>query len=134
MLVPWNDRYATGIDEVDFEHRELVELVNRIHDTYVESNGGAPAIAALFGDLNRAIAAHFALEEHHMRAAGYRALPAHKADHERLLDDLRDMMDAHEAAGTRVDAAELGRALDAWFSVHFGTHDAKLFKAIGHHP
>ncbi len=133
MLLSWNDRYSTGIDEVDFEHRELVDLINRIYETYRAGDGGGDAVAALFGDLNKAISAHFALEEHHMRGAAYPGLAPHKADHERLLDDLRDMMEAQEATATRIEPDALGGTLDAWFSVHFRTHDARLFKAIGHH-
>ena len=31
-LLHWESRYSVGIAAVDHEHRELVELVNRLYD------------------------------------------------------------------------------------------------------
>ena len=31
-LLHWEKRYSVGIDAVDHEHRELVDLVNRLYD------------------------------------------------------------------------------------------------------
>ena len=59
-------------------------------------------------------------------------LAQHKVDHERLLDEIRDIMDDfddHETA-----SAQLGARLEAWFSRHFETHDACLHKSLGAHP
>jgi hemerythrin-like metal-binding protein len=131
-LLQWNDRYSVGVAAVDHEHRELIDLINRLHDR-LGSAGGRDAVSAFFGDLFRGISAHFALEETFMRQHGYDALAAHKADHERLLDDLRDLMEAYEEDGA-IDDATLAVRLDAWFSRHFETHDARLHRAFGTHP
>ena len=124
-LLQWENRYSVGIEAVDHEHRELVDLINRLHDK-ATVQGSKVAVLGFFGDLFKAISAHFALEERAMREARYSELGAHKQDHERLLDDLRDIMDSD--AGSEADARSeaLGSALDAWFSVHFATFDARL--------
>jgi len=57
----------------------------------------------------------------------------HKNDHERLLDEIRDIMEDFEASD-RFDEGKLAQRLDAWFSRHFETHDARLHKALGSHP
>lgn len=67
-----------------------------------------------------------------MREHRYDQLVQHKTDHERLLDEIRDIMDDFEDNETA--SAELSRRLDAWFSRHFETHDARLHKALGSHP
>ena len=126
MLIEWKDKYRTGIAEVDFEHRELIELLNRLHDEATRSVGAD--LECFFGDLLAAISAHFALEERTMREAGYPAYAAHKSDHERLLDDLRDIMESQQDASS---VGPLGAALDAWFTIHFATHDARLASTPG---
>jgi hemerythrin len=63
----------------------------------------------------------------------YDQLSQHKTDHERLLDDIRDIMDSDRSGGEPVQAA-LAERLDVWFSRHFETHDARLHKALGMHP
>ena len=81
------------------------------------------------GDLYKAISSHFALEERVMRERRYDALAEHKADHERLLDQLRDMMDA-QADGAILDDAQFGGQLAEWFAGHFRTHDARFHGSL----
>jgi hemerythrin len=129
-LLQWKEHYSVGVDAVDHEHKELIELINRLHDELM-AKGEKPSISAFFGDLFTGISAHFALEERFMRERGYDQLSQHKADHERLLDEIRDIMDDFE--DHEIASAELGARLDAWFSRHFETHDARLHKALGSH-
>ncbi|MCX7384773.1 MAG: hemerythrin domain-containing protein [Alphaproteobacteria bacterium] len=124
-LIVWRDDFNTGIAAVDHEHRELIGLINGIHaDLCV----GRTSADALLGHLHDAIAAHFALEERIMRVHAYGGYAPHKEDHERLLDDIRDIMDHHAA---RPDQARLGARLAAWFSHHFRTLDADLHRLLG---
>ena len=129
-LLQWKDNYSVGIDAVDHEHKELITLINRLHDE-LTAKGDAPSVGAFFGDLFTGISAHFALEEKFMRERRYDQLAQHKAEHERLLDEIRDIMDDFE--DHRAASAELSARLDAWFSRHFETHDARLHKALGSH-
>ena len=129
-LLQWKDQYSVGISAVDYEHKELIDLINRLHDELTAGDKKLSA-SAFFGDLFRGISAHFALEERFMRERHYDQLIQHKADHERLLDEIRDIMDEFEEREVASD--ELRARLDAWFSRHFETHDARLHKALGSH-
>ena len=131
-LLQWKDHYSVGIEAVDHEHKELIDLINRLHDE-LTAKGTVSSAEAFFGDLFMGISAHFALEERFMREHRYDQFPQHKADHERLLDEIRDIMD-EVAAEDKIDSAKLSTRLDAWFSRHFETHDARLHKALGSHP
>ncbi|MDO8874585.1 MAG: bacteriohemerythrin [Pseudolabrys sp.] len=131
-LLQWKDNYSVGIEAVDHEHKELIELINQLYGELM-AKGEPLTASAFFGDLIKAISAHFALEERFMRDHGYDQLPQHKEDHERLLDEIFGLMDEFE----RDDMAsreDLAARLDAWFSCHFETHDARLHKAFGPHP
>lgn len=129
-LLQWKDRYSVGIESVDYEHKELIDLINRLHDTWM-AKGAEPSVEGFFGDLFRGISAHFALEERFMRERGYDQLAVHKRDHERLLDEIRDIMDDFER--DEQSAEKLAARLEAWFARHFETHDAHLHKALGDH-
>jgi hemerythrin len=130
-LLHWEKRYSVGIEAVDHEHRELVDLVNRLHEQ-AKAQGSKVAVLGFFGDLYKAISAHFALEERFMREQGYDQLSQHKGDHERLLDEIRDIMEDYEVSDL-FNERLLAQRLDAWFSRHFETHDARLHRALGHH-
>jgi hemerythrin-like metal-binding protein len=130
-LLHWEDRYRVGVAAVDHEHRELIELINRLY-AEATAQGSRDAIANFFGDLFKAISSHFALEERLMRERGYDQLTQHKSDHERLLDELRDIMEDLESS-ERIDERLLADRLDAWFSRHFESHDARLHNVLGDH-
>ena len=93
-LVEWRKEFETGIPDVDFEHREIVELINELPSVLAADPSGM-ALQVL-GDINARIGAHFALEERHMRESAYAEYRDHKRDHDRLLDELRDLMDDFE--------------------------------------
>jgi hemerythrin len=130
-LLHWEGRYSVGVAAVDHEHKELIELINRLHEE-ATSRGSKDAVVNFFGDLFRAISAHFALEERLMRERVYDQLMQHKSDHERLLDELRDIMEDFEA-NDQFDEKLLAQRLDAWFSRHFETHDARLHNVLWDH-
>ncbi len=133
--IEWKENYSVGNAAVDHEHQELIDLVNRIEGAL--TSGQPPEeVRAVFGDLFRAISSHFALEERFMREHGYDQTDAHKAEHERLLDELRDLMDDYEAdpALGSVSAERLVDSVGDWFTGHFKTHDARLHARLGEHP
>jgi hemerythrin-like metal-binding protein len=127
----WRPEYSVGDPAVDHEHQELIDLVNQTADA-IEAGEGADRIDRSFGDLLRSVSSHFALEERQMREAAYDRLTEHKADHERLIDALRDIMDRAAVLPER-SSERLVATLDAWFADHFRTHDARLHRRLGPH-
>lgn len=128
-LLEWREEFRIGIEEVDHEHRTLIDAINALHEP-VNERSPPQAVADFLGELHALIAAHFALEEKAMRTGRYARYAEHKSDHERLLDELRETMDAydtHHELGT--DA--LRRTLNDWFGNHFRTHDAALHAREG---
>jgi len=129
-LIEWQKEFETGVAEVDHEHREMVELINELHEA-IGVNAPRETVSGFLGEVFAKISAHFALEETVMRKHEYDEYADHKADHEKLLDDLRDIMDDFEA-GTGTDYRKaLGTAVRDWFVNHFKTKDARLHKKLG---
>ncbi len=122
MLLAWDERYSIGIASVDYEHRELIRLINEAYER-ARRPSKDHTVAEALGAIHDRISAHFALEERLMREERYADYAAHKADHERLLEEIRDIMDEHEQ-GALFSEQALAERLGRWFSVHFQTHDA----------
>ena len=53
-LLHWEDRYSVGIAAVDHEHKELIELVNRLYDQ-ATARREKDAVIGFFGDLFKAV-------------------------------------------------------------------------------
>ena len=62
-----------------------------------------------------------------MQALRYDEFEAHKNEHERLLDEILDILDEVAASG-RYDPQVLSSRLAAWFTGHFKTFDARLHR------
>ena len=125
-LIEWKEDFCVGVAEVDHEHRELVALINSLHDE-MRKGASRRIIVDALGEIYAQISAHFALEEKYMRETRYMAYAEHKEDHEILLDDLRDIMEQVETDGG-YPKGRLSRDLVYWFSEHFRTHDARLHR------
>ena len=67
-----------------------------------------------------------------MRQHGYDEYQDHKADHERLLDGIRDIMDDFESGDYDGLTEDLSRHLQDWFVEHFKTKDSRLHRMIQH--
>ena len=125
-IIEWTSEFELDIVDVDKEHRELIGLINELHEG-IESGTDTAGILAGLQEIYRQISAHFATEERHMRDVRYMSYAEHKEDHEILLDDLRDIMEQVESAGA-YPKGRLSRDLVYWFSEHFRTHDARLHR------
>lgn len=130
-LLQWKPEYSVGIESMDDEHREMIELINLVYEQ-LGSRPDRDQIDSFLGDIFNAISMHFALEERIMQNANYYEYPAHKADHEKLLDEIRDLMDCF-ADDPKAGARRLRDELSAWFADHFATFDARLHRKLGPH-
>lgn len=128
-LIEWKQDFEIGIPSVDHEHRELIELINTLHES-LSGKSDLDRTVAVLGEINARISAHFALEEKEMRSMGYDEFADHKEDHERLLDEIRDIMDRVEDDRSWDYETELGTRLRDWFAEHFRTKDSRLHRFL----
>ena len=125
-LIEWREEFCTGIKGVDYEHEALIRQINAVYEL-VEDRADKALVIDSLGEIYGSISAHFALEEQMMKRHGYDHYPQHKADHERLLDDIRDITDEFEKS-IDLDDAKFKQKLTDWFQLHFKTHDSRLHK------
>jgi len=127
-VLQWQDRFSIGIPEVDHEHREMIQLINDLHAA-LGGDRSQERVEDFLGEILARISAHFALEEKQMEALGYPERSAHKQDHERLLDEIRDIMDEVSDLGV-LDEARFSARLSAWFGDHFASFDVRLHRFL----
>jgi len=123
-LLTWKPEFTVGVESVDFEHQQMIDLINEIYDE-METHKDADSIEQFVGDVHFAISAHFALEEKLMREAAYAEYEAHKEEHEELLEQIRDLMDQFTFDPDK-GFDLLREKLSDWFEHHFATFDARL--------
>lgn len=127
-LIEWKNEFSLGVPRVDAEHRELIDLINQLHRKaqFPEHDG---RIVGFLEDLHTSAARHFAHEELMMRSRGYTAFEQHRADHQRLLNEVNAMM-AEYQGGALDNMGIMTERLYDWFCVHFKTYDAPLHRLV----
>ena len=128
-LLEWRDEYRTGISGVDYEHEVLIARINEVY-ALIETDAMRVDLTESLGEIYGAIAAHFALEEQMMQRANYAEYNEHHADHERLLDEIREITEDVERS-ENLDRAAFQRRLHDWFQNHFSSFDARLHRMAG---
>jgi hemerythrin len=116
MVIGWSDGYATGIAEMDAQHRGLIELVDRV----LRALDTEPAVLERRLEFLRDfIEAHFQAEEQLLVQGGHPGVGAHRDDHRAFLRTLERLRVDHLHDGL-IDSVRqlLGGWLVEWISSH----------------
>lgn len=113
----WQDKFDTGIDDVDRDHRILADLISQLHDAFA-SGKGETAIGPVLAILVEYTDYHFKREEALMNQYGYPETPAHKAEHDSLKTKVYDIRNRFEAGEGSAIGNELLAFLHFWLYFH----------------
>jgi hemerythrin len=122
-FVEWSDVLSVGIEEIDAQHRVLVDLVNQMHEA-IHQHKGTAAVNEILGKLADYTRIHFAVEESLMRILGYPEYEEHKAEHEELLHTVADLQHKVETGKTSI-GFELMHFLKVWLTKHIMESDQR---------
>lgn len=123
--IVWNDKMRTGVAFIDAEHKELVEMAKRL--AMAVRSGDADAVAVdLFEALVDYAKRHFRNEEILMSSHGYPDSKNHKANHEKLMEELtRLRLKGREEAGVGVGSKTVD-FVNGWLALHIQGTDGRL--------
>jgi len=120
----WNDKYATGIQEIDDQHKELFMMTSRLQAA-IKAGKGETIIAKTFTELVEYTRYHFAAEEHEMDRTDYPEVAIHRQFHLKLVSSIRDAL-LRIRNGQSYNPIELLRFLNSWLIEHILEKDMKF--------
>lgn len=115
-IVMWSSAFATGVKEIDDQHRRLLGFINELNAATSQADIGHILESAIDYTMY-----HFAFEEAVMESNGYHLRDAHKRIHDQFARELLDLKDQY-AAGTMA-AEQLRAALSRWLFDHISKAD-----------
>lgn len=89
-LLTWNEGLSVKVGQFDREHKELVNLINKLHDA-MKAGQGKNAIGETLNGLIKYTREHFAAEERLMKLHGYPIYEKHKQEHNHLTMTVLDL-------------------------------------------
>ncbi|MDR0642382.1 MAG: bacteriohemerythrin [Treponema sp.] len=122
-FVEWDDRYTTGIQLLDDQHKELIRFTDELFSNC--NAGDAEANEAFKKTAHAAVEyvkKHFSAEEKMFENIKYPLAAEHKKQHEafvkRVLDDVRKFEE-----GKNFVPLAFARFLREWILTHIAVHD-----------
>ena len=115
-FIEWTDELSVGIEEIDEQHRVLVDLVNEMHQAITDQRG-SEVVSDILEKLADYTRIHFAVEESLMRILQYPDYEPHKEQHEKLIAHLRELRGKVESGQTAI-GFELMHFLRNWLTQH----------------
>ncbi len=132
QLMAWNDYFVTGFDEVDRQHRRLVEMVNAAAPLLAESQARPFAeVKPLLDSLAEYAVTHFQYEEDLMAqtAIAQAHQGHHRAAHAAFTHEVGRMMRQAQEEGS-LSGTELLRFLTSWLTFHILSEDMDMARQV----
>ena len=127
-LIIWSDRYSVGIGSIDTQHQKLVALINELYGAIVSGNS-APALSKVLDGLAEYTVSHFSTEEGLMRWHGYPDYAKHKAEHDKLVAQVKQLQ-LDLRAGKKSLSQEVMSFLQTWLIGHILGMDKKYSRFL----
>jgi hemerythrin len=134
-FVEWSNELSVGIEEIDAQHKILVDLLNQVHEA-IQQRHGAEVTQDVVRRLDEYTRVHFAVEESLMRILHYPEYERHREEHDKLIEQLNELRAKLDAAKGSINF-ELAHFLRTWLTKHIMEADkryAPYFLAQGIKP
>ncbi|HNC51696.1 MAG TPA: bacteriohemerythrin [Accumulibacter sp.] len=122
--VVWDEILSVGVDEIDQDHRRLLNIFNLLNRAVIEGDS-ADYVAATLEELINCTVWHFSHEERLMLKHRYGETEAHQAEHQDLIRSARDLQ-REILHGDMVMMDQQIEYLERWLSEHILTADLRL--------
>ncbi len=130
--VEWKPTYNTDINEIDDQHKKLIEVINELYDC-MEHKTKRGSTDKIFSQLFEYAETHFATEEKYMKQFNFDKYEDHVIEHKYFKKHLNDLKEKYPTCSERT-IIELLNFLKDWFLNHVIDIDKEyvlLFKANG---
>ena len=120
----WSQILSVEVDEIDEDHRKLVNIFNILNHSVMEGES-TDYLAAVLEELINCTVWHFSHEERLMLKYGYEGTEEHKAEHRELVQSAKELQQEILQAGKPVADEDIA-FLERWLTEHILTADMRL--------
>ena len=122
-LMTWTENYSVGIKSIDMQHQKLIGMLNELQDAMLAGKAN-DHIGRILDALVQYTVTHFAYEEKLFAAHGYKDAAAHKAEHDKLTQQVAEFQAQFKAGKSRLTSSILNFLRD-WLNGHILGTDMK---------
>ncbi len=120
----WDKMLSVAVEEIDEDHRRLIELFNILTRSLVEGDT-TDYVEAVLEELISCTVWHFRHEERLMLKYDYDGLVEHKTEHQELIDSAKALQQKFLKEGKQLSNEDI-EYLETWLTEHILVADMQL--------
>ena len=126
----WKPEFDTGIETVDQQHHQLVNLVNRLGTVVFNGRNFESAVVPILTELAEYAANHFSDEESLMEdcRVDRRHIVHHQLQHSQFIDEVEKIFDLSNTPQDPIET--VGNFLSSWLVNHILEEDQSMARQI----
>ena len=129
-VIKWRDSYNTGVGIMDKEHKQLVDLIETMHEA-IRDGATIETVGKVLTEMAEYTDVHFRTEEKLMEEYNYPDIDSHKKEHKKLIKEAESFskkLAEHYPDGLQ----EFYKFLREWLVNHILDVDKKLGEFLLH--
>lgn len=115
-FIEWSEKLSVGVDFFDEQHKKLIDIINKTHDS-MKKGQGRTILNQVLGELIEYTQKHFAEEERAFDKHGYPKKEEHLFEHRDLIRQVGEMKKKMDDSDLFVPV-EFMEMLRKWLSKH----------------
>jgi hemerythrin len=125
-MVVWDDKYATGIQLIDSQHKKLFSLTNELFRACLNKDEALDGVfKETMGRMVEYVRFHFGAEQEMLQRIKYPDYQEHKKQHDTLVRDILESVKEYNV-GKKLVPNQFVRTLRDWILSHIAVTD-KLY-------
>lgn len=129
-MLKWCSDYEIGVEEIDREHREIIDHFEKLYELMKMGQGHA-YYDELIKFLEHYVVHHFEHEEALQERVGYSDYEHHKKLHTDFKNQVSDLMSHYDASNiTNADLVKMNLYIKNWLVEHILNEDKKISRFI----
>jgi hemerythrin len=130
MDLGWSSELATGVTEIDNQHKEIFSRFDKLFTACSEGKGREEVLRLLLF-LEDYVKEHFAAEERLQLRHAYPDYAAHKSQHTRFIADVARLKSAFTAEGATLSLVIMtNKTLASWLVQHIKKVDMEFARYL----
>lgn len=127
-LITWNKDWSVEVEEIDRQHKELVDYMNDLNDAML-SGKGKEVMSKVINSLASYTVEHFSCEEKYFARFGYPETVAHKEEHDLFIQQVTGFKKEFEEGTLTITSSVMGFLRD-WLFKHIKRTDRKYISCF----
>jgi len=124
-IVVWDNKYLTGIDIIDAQHKQLIVLTNKLFEACLTNEDVLQTVfKEAMSSMVLYVRSHFEFELKILQLINYPDYPNHKKQHDSLIKDILAAVKNYNE-GKKFVPNHFVRTLRDWIITHIAVYDKK---------